>query len=202
MREEEHLEDLRLNTPVSDELFEPAFPEGANILRRKASPFWRRVSFAEAAHVFAASPLAPRDLPPAFHPFAAAVTDRARLRFIVATAHGGKHDERYWSWSRDVTSLGYRAGFLTFLVTTRRQETEDPLADPFATLPELTPRGSELETLTLEGGALAGVEAQLAMPALNTPHLWAYKDGRLITVSGDLTRAQLLTVANSLEPLE
>ena len=40
------------------------------------------------------------------------------------------------------------------------------------------------------------------MPALNTPHLWAYKDDRLITVSGDLTRAQLLTVANSLQPLE
>ena len=40
------------------------------------------------------------------------------------------------------------------------------------------------------------------MPALNTPHLWAYKDGRLVTVSGDLTRDQLLSVANSLEPLE
>ena len=70
---------------------------------------------------------------------------------------GDKHDERYWSWSEDVTSLGYRAGFLTLLVTTRRQETDDPLADPFATLPELTARGNELETLTLESGALAGV---------------------------------------------
>jgi outer membrane lipoprotein-sorting protein len=201
VREEERLTDLRLNVPVSDELFEPAFPADAKILKREATPFWQRVSFAEAAHVFAASPLAPRVLPPAFSPFAAAVTDRAQLRFIVSTPHGG-HDERYWSWSRDVTSLAYRAGFLTFLVTTRRQETDDPLADPFATLPELAARGNELETVTLEGGALRGVEAQLAMPALNTPHLWAYKGGRLITVSGDLTREQLLTVANSLEPME
>jgi outer membrane lipoprotein-sorting protein len=201
VREEEHLADLRLNEPVGDELFEPRYPLGAEVVRRTATPFWRRVSFAEAAHVFTASPLAPRVLPPAFAPFAAAVTDRAQLRFIVTTAHGG-HDERYWSWSRDVTSLAYRAGFLNFLVTTRHQETDDPLADPFATLPELAARGNELETVTLESGALQGVEAQLAMPALNTPHLWAYKDGRLVTVSGDLTRDQLLSVANSLEPLE
>jgi outer membrane lipoprotein-sorting protein len=201
VREDEHLVDLRLNVPVGDELLEPSFPAGARVLKREASPFWRRVSFAEAAHTYAERPLAPQVLPPAFAPFAAAVTDRARLRFIVATAHGG-HDGRYWSWSRDVTSLGYRAGFLTFLVTTRRQATDDPLADPFATVPELAARGSELETVTLTGGALRGVEAQLAMPALNTPHLWAYKDGRLITVSGDLTRDQLLSVANSLKPLE
>jgi outer membrane lipoprotein-sorting protein len=201
VREEERLTDLHLNEPVSAELFEPWFPAGTEVERHSASPFWRRVSFAEAAHVFAASPLAPRVLPPSFRPFAAAVTGRAQLRFIVSTPHGG-HDERYWSWSQDVTSLAYRAGFLTFLVTTRLQETDDPLADPFATLPQLTARGNELETVTLESGALAGVEAQLAMPALNTPHLWAYTDGRLITVSGDLTRNQLLSVANSLEPLE
>jgi hypothetical protein len=201
VREEEHLAGLRLNVPVSDELFEPSFPLGAKVVKRKATPFWRRVSFSEAAHTYAESPLAPQALPAAFAPFAAAVTDRAQLRFIVSTSRGG-HDERYWSWSQDITSLAYRAGFLTFLVTTRRQQTDHPLADPFATLPELAARGNEIETVTLESGALTGVEAQLALPSLNTPHLWAYLDGRLITISGDLTREQLLTVANSLEPLE
>ena len=194
VREEEHLTNLRLNEPVGEELFEPSYPAGAKVVRRTASPFWRRVSFAEAAHIFAASPLSPRVLPPAFRPFAAAVTERARLRFIPPPAR--RAYERYWSWSRDVTSLGYRAGFLTFLVTTRRQETDDPLADPFATLPELAARGNEIETVTLQSGALAGVKAQLAMPALNTPHLWAYKDGRLVTISGDLTRDQLPTLGN------
>jgi len=200
VRDEERLTDLRLNEPVDDEVFKPSYPPGAEVVTRRATPYWRHISFAEAAQAFAESPLAPRMVPPAFVPFAAAITDRARLRFIVTTAKGG-HDERYWSWSHDITSLAYRAGFLTFLVTTRRQATDDPLADPFATLPELAARGKELETVTVESGALAGVEAQLATPALNTPHLWAYKDGRLITISGDLTRDQLLLVANSLDPL-
>jgi len=200
VREEERLTNLRLNEPISDESFAPSFPSGAEVVRRRATPFWRHISFAEAAQAFSPAPLAPHVLPPDFAPFAAAETDRAQLRFIVTTANGG-HDERYWSWSRDITALAYRAGFLTFVVTTRDQATDDPLADPFATLPELAARGNELETVTLESGALRGVKAQLAMPALNTPHLWAYKDGRLITVSGDLTRDQLLLVANSLEPL-
>ena len=203
VREEEHLADLRLNVPVGDELFEPWFPAGAEVERRSATPFWRRVSFAEAAHVFAASPLAPRVLPPAFAPFAAAVTDRAQLRFIVTTAHGG-HDERYWSWSRDITSLAYRAGFLTFLVTTRRQKTDDPLADPFATLPELAARGNELETVTLTGGALqrgrgaagdAGAQhpAPLGLHGRPPDHGLRRPDARPVAVGGELARAAGVT---------
>jgi hypothetical protein len=40
-----------------------------------------------------------------------------------------------------------------------------------------------------------------AVPSLGVPHLWAFHDGLLVTVSGDLTRSQLLRIAESLEPL-
>lgn len=106
--------------------------------------------------------------------------------------------------SLDITALNYRAGFLAFTVTTRSEEgMHDPrLADPFATEPDLIATPDQREEVTLESGALRGVEAQLATPALGVPHLWAFHDGLLVTVAGDLTRDQLLTVANSLEPLK
>jgi hypothetical protein len=37
---------------------------------------------------------------------------------------------------------------------------------------------------------------------LDSPHLWAWHDGVLVTAGGDLTRDQLLALANSLEPMD
>ena len=87
----------------------------------------------------------------------------------------------------------------------RRQRIGIPtggLADPFAGDPSLVATPDQREVVTLERGALRGVVAQLATPTLGVPHLWAFHDGLMITVAGDLTRDQLLTVANSLEPLK
>ena len=55
--------------------------------------------------------------------------------------------------------------------------------------------------MVIHGGALDGVTAKLAIPPAGVPHLWAFHDGLMITVAGDLTRQQLLEVAGSLRPM-
>jgi acetyl esterase/lipase len=52
--------------------------------------------------------------------------------------------------------------------------------------------------VTLHGGALDGVTAELEVDPRTTPHLWALTPELVVTVSGDLTRDELLAVAQSL----
>jgi hypothetical protein len=190
---------VRLNVPVSDAQVAPSFPEGTKVRTSAMWPRFRRVSLAEAAHVFTTPPLAPRVLPAAFRPVAAAVATRSRWGL---TDSFGKN--RWWPWSRDITALGYRDGFLSLTVTTRTQArpTDTRLDDPFAKWPALVATANERETVTLQSGALRGVDAEVAMPVQGVPHLWAFHGGRMITVAGDLTRDELLAVANSLELME
>ena len=54
---------------------------------------------------------------------------------------------------------------------------------------------------TIPAGAFRGVTAQVVVaPTTTTPHLWAVKDGVLLTVAGSATAEELLAVAASLEP--
>jgi hypothetical protein len=172
------------------------------------SQHFLRVSFSDAAHRFSTRPLEPRVLPSAFHPFAAAVADRARFTWW---SEDGSRNQHYWPQGREVTQLSYRAGFLQFVVTTRSQPAADePLpadllvTDPFVNESEADggENNGTVEAVKLQGGAWSGVTAYLVTPLLDPPHLWAWHDGVLITVGGDLTRSQVLSVANSLEPME
>ena len=194
--DDSRLTDIRLDVPVTGALFTPSFPKGAKVEVNDEG--FRRVSFDDAAHTFDYSPLVPSVLPSDFHRLAAAVAPRSR--FVIIGGLG----ETAELPSLDITALNYRAGFLEFTVTTRSEAgMHDPrLADPFATEPDLVATPDQREEVTLESGALRGVQAQLATPPLGVPHLWAFHDGVLITVAGDLTRDQLLMVANSLEPLK
>ncbi|HEY5169242.1 MAG TPA: hypothetical protein VIK03_07610 [Thermoleophilia bacterium] len=195
---DQRLTDIRFDVPVTDAQFTPSFPKGAVV--EVDNEHFRRVGFGEAARAFDYRPLAPSVPPRGFHRFAAAVAPHSR--FFVMEGPGDSSHE-YWLPSRDITALGYRAGFLAFTVTTRSEVgMHDPrLADPFAGDPSLVTTPDQRETVTLERGALRGVAAQLATPTLGVPHLWTFHDGLMITVAGDLTRDQLLLVANSLEPL-
>jgi hypothetical protein len=46
--------------------------------------------------------------------------------------------------------------------------------------------------------ALAGVEAELLIVPRNVPHVWALTNELVVTVSGDLNRAQLVRITESL----
>jgi hypothetical protein len=208
------LSDVRVNEPLSDAKFQLSPPGGTRtqlVTKSEVQPLlhFRRVSFGEAAHTFSTPPLEPGALPQGFSPFAAAVADKASLGMIWTYTDG--YQPNYWPPSRDATQLSYRSGFLRFLVTTRKQPAGGPLpadlfvADPFVTETagdDQAHIGGTLETVMLSGGAWRGVTAYLVTPLLVPPHLWAWHDGTLVTVGGDLTRDELLDVANSLQPMQ
>jgi hypothetical protein len=193
------LTDVRLDVPVTASEFEPAFPAGAKVETDYEG--FRRVSPAEAATAFRYTPLGAGRLPAGFVFSAAAAADKAQ--FFVMTGPGDA-DHEGWRTTRDVTQVQYRAGFLSFTVTTRPDEgMHDPLlADPFARDPGAIAARGSVHTVTIGHGALSGATARYALPAVGVPHLWAFHDGLLVTVSGDLTEEQLLQVAESLQPLK
>lgn len=205
--QETRITNIRVNEPVSDAQLEPTCPDGTKT--KEENLHFRRVSFGEAAHAFSTRPLEPRVLPDEFHRFAAAVAARAKFTYWVQAVTDAKQ-AHYWPPSREVTQLGYRAGLLQFVVTTRAQPSGGPLpadlfeADPLVmtTVADDPAASGKLETVKLSGGAWHGVTAYVVIPLLYTPHLWAWHDGKLITVAGDLTRSELLSVANSLQPME
>jgi hypothetical protein len=104
-----------------------------------------------------------------------------------------------------VVSLSYRRGLDQFLVTTRLAQvpSEGESAPSPAQLwgdPLATGEGyvDEREQLTIDRGALAGQQAELVVVPRGIPHLWALADEVVVTVGGDLSRAELIEVTESL----
>jgi hypothetical protein len=99
-----------------------------------------------------------------------------------------------------VVSALYKRGFDRLVISTRLVGPDaglwsDPLAsgEGFIDVPE---------TVLLRRGAFAGSTAELLLDARAVPHLWAMDGTLVLTVSGDLTRDELLAVAESLAPVE
>jgi hypothetical protein len=72
---------------------------------------------------------------------------------------------------------------------------EERWSDPLATGEGFRDRPEPLE---LDTGALAGARAELLLAARTTPHIWSVTPELVVTVSGDLTRAELVRVTESL----
>ncbi|HVF04681.1 MAG TPA: hypothetical protein VNA20_07575 [Frankiaceae bacterium] len=163
--------------------FDLDLPAGVTVSRTDEG--FRRVPLTEVEARAGYAPLVPRTLPEGFELAEVAVAKRG--------GHTGP--EGLNPDSRDVVSLAYRRGFATVLVTTRRQlpgEWYDPMGSGEGIV-------DRPERVTL-GGALAGAErAELVVNAQGTaPHVWALTGTLVVTVSGDLSRAELLDVAGSL----
>jgi hypothetical protein len=99
-----------------------------------------------------------------------------------------------------VVSMAYRRGFDAIFISTRIAV--EPTGGAVWSDPLATGEGfvDEPEPVQLERGALSGVEANLLIVPLTIPHLWALTDELVVTVAGDLTRDELIRVAESLEP--
>jgi hypothetical protein len=96
----------------------------------------------------------------------------------------------------DIVSLSYRRGLDQFIVTTRPLG-PNPKAwhDPLDNGPGHV-RGAQ--RVTFSSGALASRAGHLVTGPFAAPHIWVLTSKLVVTVSGDLTRAELLQVADSL----
>ena len=105
--------------------------------------------------------------------------------------------------ARHVFVVQFRSGFDALTISTRRVTSPyftpetDPLDD------RADPTWSEIartET-TLRAGAFAGATARTVVATdVSAPHLWAIKDGILLTIAGGATADELVRIAESLQP--
>ena len=178
-RSELTLTELVVDKPLGVGEFTVRFPANPEILRTDAG--FTHDGLQHAAAVVGYRPLVPRTIPAGFRLAIVAVA-----RKTSTTGPGGSNPP-----SRNVVSLAYRRGLDQFTVTTRLR-TEGLWRDPFAVEGLALPG----EHVRLAGGAFGGARAAVVLDPRTIPHIWAVTDRLVLTISGDLTRAQLLAVAD------
>jgi len=177
---------LRVNAPLPDRAFELKAPAGARVTRIQGG--FRRAPLAQIARLPGYTTLVPTSVPRGF-----------RLTQAAAAPHSVTANRLVRG--RKVVALQYGRGFDSLTVTTRRVADPSFAAeyDPFE--PEPSWAALVAWPATISGGAFRGVTAQVVVaPKTTTPHLWAVKDGVLLTVAGSASAEELLAVAASLEP--
>jgi hypothetical protein len=181
---ETRLEDLRINQEVPEDGFRLEFPPEAEVERQDLG--FRRVSVHEVEGIVGYDPLLPSWLPQGYR--AAEVT--ASWKGTPTGAEGGNPPVG------DVVSMSFRRGLDQFIVTTRPVGPDPSLwGDPLASGEGFR---DEPERVTFTSGALTGAEGELLIDPLAIPHVWVRTDRLVVTVSGDLSREELIRVAESL----
>jgi hypothetical protein len=181
---ETRIEDLRLNQTLSDDAFRLEFPPGAEVERQDLG--FRRVSLSEVEGIVGYDPLVPSRVPEGFDLEEVTASEKGS----VTGAEGGN------PVVGDIVSLSFRRGLDQFIVTTRPVGPDPSLwGDPLASGEGYR---DEPERVRLESGALSGEPADVLIDPLAIPHVWVKTDRLVVTVSGDLTRDELLRVAESL----
>ncbi len=174
------VERLIVDRPLPPKTFTLRFPGGKEVLR--SDDGFRRVPLERASSVVRYDPLVPDSVPDGYH-----LVD-------VAVAREPAPADPINPPSRDVVSLSYRRGFDQFIVTTRRRG-DGAWRDPLGPPPGLM---AHPEPVALHGGALDRVAGHLDVDPRTIPHVWALTPKLVVTVSGDLSRAELLEVVQSL----
>lgn len=180
------LEQLRIDAPIERALFRFSPPPGTRVKRVDAG--FRRVGLDEIEAHASYAPLVPHFVPSGYELAQAAFAARSTAENKLITGS-------------DVVVLRYTRGFDALTITTRR------IADP-AYAAWVDPIGYEeswsemvRSTVKLTSGAFAGTTAAvMILPRSPTPHLWAVKDGLLLTIAGGATQKELVAIADSLAP--
>jgi hypothetical protein len=186
LQAEIHYSNVRVDAPLPDQAFRLKAPAGASV--RRTQDGFRRAPLAQIARLPGYTTLVPASVPRGFSLTQAAAAPHA------VTANRAVEGRR-------VVTLQYARGFDSLTVTTRTLERRwaasyDPLE------PDQSWAGVVAWPATIRAGAFRGVTAQVVVaPVTTTPHLWAVKDGVLLTVAGSATAEELLAVAASLEPV-
>jgi hypothetical protein len=185
---ETRLEGLQIDPELPEGIFRLEFPDGVEVIQTDHG--FTRLDLAhfesEAGGVVGYTPVLPAYVPEGF-----VLAETAVAQVGEASGKEGMNPAAV-----GVVSLMFRRGFDRLVVSTRLVGEDpalwsDPLAsgEGFIDVPE---------EVTLGGGALKGSMAHLLVDPRTVPHLWAMNDTLVITVSGDLTRDELLAVAESL----
>ncbi len=181
---ESRIEEPRVDQKPAADAFRLDFPSGTEVFRDDLG--FRRVSVDEIEGIVGYDPLVPSWLPEGYE--VAEIT--ASRKGLPTGAEAGNPPVG------DVVSLSYRRGLDQFIVTTRPVGPDPSLwGDPLASGEGLR---DEPEHVRLGSGALAGREGELLIDPLAIPHVWVMDERLVVTVSGDLTREELLRVAESL----
>lgn len=176
---------LQVNHPLPRRTFTIAFPAGAAVSHEDFG--FRRVRLAQAASLAGYRPLVPQALPGGLRLSQVSFAQRTG-----ATAGGANPP------SRKVVSLAYRRGFEQAVITTRLTgAAPGRWRDPFQ-----TPGGptGATQRVTLTSGALDGARAYVVVEPGSAPHLWVVGHGLVVTIAGDLSAAELIHTAESLQP--
>ena len=178
---ETRIEDLTVNPPIPKRAFALRFPPGKEVFHTDFG--FRRVALDDAGRIVGYAPLAPASIPAGYHLSEVMVAEKPSPTGTNPAVG-------------DIVSLSYRRGLDQFIVTTRPVGTNpgawrDPLANGEGNF-------TGPQRVTFSSGALAGRQGHLVIGSFAAPHLWALTRTLVVTISGDLTRAQLLQVADSL----
>ncbi|MCX6362825.1 MAG: hypothetical protein NTW58_01375, partial [Actinobacteria bacterium] len=186
LRAEVRYLNVRVNEPLPKDAFTLRSLPGLS--SRHLDRGFRRVTLGEARAIAAVTPLVPGFVPSGYELAHVAVAHRALTANHLVRA-------------RHVFELQYTHGFDALTVSTRNvvsayfSADDDPVDTYGSAFADLTRTEARLTS-----GAFAGVPAHIALATQSSaPHLWAVKDGVLLTIAGGATAEELLAIANSLQ---
>jgi hypothetical protein len=183
---EVHFLDARYDAPLPAGVFTVDAPRSE--ASRRVDAGFRRISLEEARTTPSIAPLVPGFVPRGFRLAHAAVAPGALTANRLVKG-------------RNVFEVQYTRGFDALTVATRT------LADPYYKATEdpvdsYNPGWTALVRTEkrITSGAFAGADASIVVATTtSTPHLWAVKDGVLLTVAGGASADELLRIADSLQ---
>jgi hypothetical protein len=178
---ETRIEDLSVNPPIPVHAFSLKFPPGKQVFHTDFG--FRPERLANAGRSVGYAPLVPAFIPAGYR--------LSEVMVSVKPSATGTNPA-----VGDIVSLSYRRGLDQFIVTTRPvgphpRAWSDPLGSGQG-------NGQGSQRIKFSSGALAGRTGHLVLGLFAAPHIWALAPELVVTVSGDLTRAQLVHVADSL----
>ena len=178
---------VRVNEPLPKHVFKLQPLKG--LTTRHMDGGFRRVTLGDALALAAVTPLVP-----------GYVHSGYTLAHVVVAARALTANHLFRA--RHVFTLQYTHGFDALTVSTRKvvgasfSTTDDDPVDSYD--PQWTSLARTEAAIT--SGAFAGTTASIVLAtSSSTPHLWAVKDGVLLTIAGGATADELLAVANSLQ---
>jgi outer membrane lipoprotein-sorting protein len=181
---EERLVDVRLNVPIPAGSFGVNPPAGVKVSR--SDDGWHSLSLSQVGAKLGFVPLVP-DAEPTGFSLSQVLGKTARYE-----GPGGKTMEAVPGG----LVLCYRRGFDRFTVFTEplKAATTDRLLGSWS-----MPGVDSPSATVLQGGALAMATAKVVIGPFRPSHLWVRGRGLLVIIGGDLTGAELVSVAESLQ---